>query len=233
MEKSPPDRQILVFLTPTSGMNDEGNSQGRLPIGNGQAPGIEIGRGAAWVGTDVEVEASAELTTAVFAGGVPAAVLDSTVFFAAVVFAGFLAALRAAGLLPAALFFGARFAGFLVARTALFFPALFFADFFGVERSAALRSAARFRAPGLRAPDFLATRFADARTTRFAAFLDADLVFVAIRSPPIVKRGIVYELQVRLTAVPPELGLPNHDITLPNPERCHHPNEPHRSLDRH
>jgi hypothetical protein len=46
MEKSSPDNQILVFLTPTSDMNDAGSAQGRLPIGNGQAPGIEIGRGA-------------------------------------------------------------------------------------------------------------------------------------------------------------------------------------------
>jgi len=47
LEKSSLAKQILVFLSPTSDMNDAGSAQGRLPIGNGQAPGIEIGRGAA------------------------------------------------------------------------------------------------------------------------------------------------------------------------------------------
>jgi hypothetical protein len=107
--------------------------------------------------------------------------LDSTVFFAAVVFAGFLAALRAAGLLPAALFFGASCADFLSVRPALFLAAVCFADLFGVERKGALRGAARFRALALRATDFLAMRFADAPAIRFAALLDADLFFIAIR----------------------------------------------------
>ena len=84
-------------------------SQGRLPIGNGHAPGIEIGREATGeeLGAEVAVDGGTCLVTSCFSDTGLAVAVGATGFFAAIVFVGFLAALRAAGRWPAAFFFAA------------------------------------------------------------------------------------------------------------------------------
>jgi hypothetical protein len=163
----------------------EMRAQGRLPIGNGQAPGIEIGLGA----TGDEAGAGVE-DTVLWTGATFGVSVGGKGFFAAIVFVGFLAALRAAGFLPAAFFFGATAMRFCV-RLATFFA--FTADFFAALRFAAARKGAArfdravfFAATGLRRELFLADL-----ALRFAARFAADFLFVAIQSPPSVERGML------------------------------------------
>ena len=149
-----------------------------MPIGNGHAPGIEIGRDATdeALGVEVAVDGGTEFVTTSFSGGVLATAMGAAGFFAAIVFVGFLAALRAAGRRPAAFFLTTGLASLLAGRLATRFAALFavrFAGFLALDRTVF----ARLRATVLRALDFLAERFA---TVRLAAFFAADFFFAAI-----------------------------------------------------
>ena len=176
---------------------------GRLPIGNGHAPGIEIGRDATGevLGVEVAVDGGTEFVTTSFCGGVLETAMGAAGFFAAIVFVGFLAALRAAGRRPAAFFFGAGlavkraadFAARLTARFATLFAATLRARFAGPRRMDlfALDFAAvlaRLRATVLRARDLTAERFA---TVRRAGFLAADLFFTAIMHLQSCREAIV------------------------------------------
>ena len=167
-------------------------AHGRLPIGNGQAPGIEIGRDAAdaELGVEPAVDGDAGVKTVLFVGRVFAAAMGETGFFAAIVFVGFLAALRAAGFAPAAFFFAASFVELFAARWAEPFAAALFAVFRFTDRALVLTDFARFLALALRARASLAERATAVCADRFAAFFDADFFLAAIPAPPIVKRRI-------------------------------------------
>jgi hypothetical protein len=162
-----------------------------LPIGNGQAPGIEIGRDAAGaeLGVELAVDGDGDLETVAIVGRAFAATMAETGFFAAIVFVGFLAAFRAAGFVPAAFFFATGFVE-LFARRAEPLAATLLADFRFADCALVLADFARFRGLALRARVSLADRATALRTDRFAAFLDADFFLAAIPAPPIVKRRI-------------------------------------------
>jgi hypothetical protein len=157
-------------------------SHGRLPIGNGHAPGIEIGRDATGgaLGVEVAVDGGTEFVTTSFSGGVLATAVGAAGFFAAIVFVGFLAALRAAGRRPAAFFLAIGLATRLAGRFATAFAARLAARFAGRRSdflALDLTAFDRFRATVLRARDLLAERFA---TARLAAFFAADFFLAAI-----------------------------------------------------
>jgi hypothetical protein len=192
MEKSPPKNLFLVFFASLAGLGLR-HVSGRLPIGNGHAPGIEIDRCA--IETEADVEGGAGVAVAgrsvSLTGSGFAAVVGVAVFFAAIVFAGFLAALRAAGFAPAAFFLpGFATTTFFAAGRALFATLrliFFFAGFF--LAAADLPRAAIFFATTLRVLALRAMRFTALRTGLFTAFLAADFFFAAIRSPPVMMRG--------------------------------------------